>query len=121
MAEAVEIELDEPTVEVVDEPVVEAPEPKAVSAEEGIEALKAKLAEEQARREAAERREQEQAQRATRAQTDVQDSNIKLVTSALERLTEHGAVLESEYAEAAGAGDWGQAAKVQRTLATEAA
>lgn len=102
------------------------PEPEktaktVVTPEQGLEKLQKQLADEKAARVAAENRANEAAHGEAAARTDVQKTQLDLVTSAIERVTQASDALEAKYAEAASAGNWGAAAKVQREMAGNAA
>jgi hypothetical protein len=112
-----EAKTDEPKVEkTAEEPPAEPEDPLAK--------LKAQLAEEQAdkarekaAREAAERRANELQGTAVRAQTDKQESDIQLVTTAIEAAKQALAMAKAQYAEAAAAGDWEAAGNAQEAIA----
>lgn len=110
------------------EPEPEEVEKKAVTPEEGMALLQAKLDEEktaraqdQAARQDAERRAQASAARETNARTETQESNLALMTTAIETVKQTQGVLKSNYAAAAAAGDWDAAADAQADMATSAA
>jgi hypothetical protein len=95
--------------------------PTASDTEEGIKKLKKQLADEQAARVAAEQRAREAESGEVRAKTDVQATQLDLVKGAIATVTQSLDVLEGKYAEAASAGDWAAAAKVQREIGTNSA
>src|ERR1700679_448374 len=105
------------------EPVIEAPAAPAAASdtEEGIKKLKKQLADEQAARVAAEQRAREAESGEVKAKTDVQATQLDLVKGAIATVTQSLDVLEGKYAEAAAAGDWAAAAKVQREIGTNSA
>src|ERR1700677_146794 len=106
-----------------DAPVIEAPAAPAAATdtEEGIKKLKKQLADEQAARVAAEQRARDAESGEVKAKTDVQATQLDLVKGAIATVTQSLDVLEGKYAEAAAAGDWAAAAKVQREIGTNSA
>jgi hypothetical protein len=127
----IEIPLDDPpkpegdagTIEIKTE---EAPK-TVVEPDEGLEVLKAKLAESERRaaearaaQQAAEQRERERANEAARAKTEVQDTNVQLVTNAIETVKQSTEMLKAQYAEAMQAGDYGKVADIQVEMAKNA-
>ncbi len=124
--ETIEIPVDEPEIDAAEG----APAPKAaetppadkiIEPAEGIETLKAQLEAEKAATAEANRRAQEAANREAAAKGEVQDSNLSLVVNAIEMVKQSSDALESQYAEAASAGDWGAAGKIQRAMSENAA
>lgn len=128
----VEINLDpiatkaeEPEIQVVK--AEENPEPpkkklrNEVSPEDGIQELRAKLDQERQARVDAERRAQEAANREFQAKNEVQDTNLHLVTNAIDTVRRENDMLTSSYAEAMGSGDYDRASKIQRAMATNEA
>jgi hypothetical protein len=95
-------------------------EKTAVSPEEGLEKLKQQLADEKAGRLAAEQRANDASRAEVAARTEVQKTELDLVKSAIERLTESNDTLEAQYAEALAAGDFKAAAKVNRQMTDNA-
>lgn len=122
---------DEPEDDViVDTPVVEGETEiqKVIEPEEGIEALRARLAEADNARAAAEAATAEANRRANAAHTSAADahkdkteSDLALVTNAIESLGQSQGVLKANYAAAAAAGDWDAASEAQLSMATNAA
>lgn len=122
---------DEPEDEVIVEtPVVEGETEiqKVIEPEEGIEALRARLAESDAARATAEANAAEATRRANAAHTSAADahkekteSDLALVTNAIESLGQSQGVLKANYAAAAAAGDWDAASEAQLSMATNAA
>jgi len=88
---------------------------------EGIAKLQKQLDEEKAARIAAETRAHEASQGEVAARTDVQKTQLDLVTSAIERVTAANDTLESQYADAMTAQDFKAAAKVQRAMSDNSA
>jgi len=127
--EQIEIELEEvekkpeaAEIEVVkDEEKQEKPELKVLEPEEGLEKLKADLERERNGRLEAEKREREARQTAFKAQNEVQDTNLHLVTNAIETVKQTADVLKANYREAMSMGDFDRAAEVQQAMATNAA
>lgn len=127
------IEVDDPPAEDLNGVEVHAEDsgdktPKVIEPEEGLEILKGKLEAAEAGRVAAEGAQraaeadaQRQAERAVEAQTGVQESNVQLVTNALEMVKQTADVLEGQYAEAQQAQDFAAAAKIQTAMAKNAA
>ena len=116
--EAVEIEVlkDE------DEPeVVTKHAPKEIDPEEGLETLRAQLDREKTARIEAEKRERQAQQTAFKAQNEVQDSNLHLVTNAIETIRQTADVLKSNYRDAMSMGDYDRVAEVQQAMANNAA
>ena len=120
-----QIPADEPEiiVEAADEPKEAAKtEPKPViEAAEGIEALKSQLAAEKAAREADRAARQAAEQAFVRSQTEVQDTNVQLVTNAIAQMRQATDGLKAQYAEALAQGDYSGAADVQAEMSEVAA
>lgn len=111
-----------PPVEVETAPeLVPAPEKTALSTDDGIKKLQKQLDDEKAARIAAENRANEASHAEARARGEVQASQLDTIKGAIGQLTTASDALEAKYAEAAAAGDWGAAAKVQREMAGNAA
>jgi hypothetical protein len=113
--------VDAPEVK-VEKVAAETPaaEKTALSTDEGLEKLKKQLEDERTGRLAAEQRANDASRAEAAARGEVQTSQLDLVKGAIERLTESSDMLESQYADAAAAGDWKAAAKVQRQMADNA-
>lgn len=118
--------------DIVIDPEVEEKKPEAeakvVTPDEGIEALKKKLgASEAARAQAeaaareADRRAREASSVAVDARKEKLESDLAVVTNAIETGTANQTIYEENYATAAAAGDWAEAAKYQRLMAENAA
>jgi hypothetical protein len=126
--ESKELEVDLPEVEKTDgEPIVETAK-KADAVDEGIDDLKRQLEAEKAERLAAESRARQAAQtaneaseRAHRATTEARDSNLNLVTGAIEQLKATQDLLEERYEQAAAAGDHRAMAKITREFSDNGA
>lgn len=117
---------DPPAVEANGEEVLKveaepAKEPvKVLEPEQGLETLRAQLESERTARQAAETRANEQAQNAARAEGNVQDTNLQLVTNAIGTVTQQIDILEGQYAEALANQDFAGAAKIQREMSGNA-
>lgn len=98
-----------------------APEKTVLKPEEGIAKLQKQLDDEKAARIAAESRANESAHAEAAARTDVQKTQLDLVTSAIERVTQANDTLEGQYADAIAAQDFKAAAKVQRQMSDNSA
>lgn len=120
MADAVDVIL-EPDDEIVVPGAQD--DPPIVSADDGIDVLKSKLDTETAARVAAEearaaadRRTQEAVAAANAARTEKTESDLALVTNAIETLNTQQEMIEANMASAAASGDWAEHAKLQRSL-----
>lgn len=98
-----------------------APDKAEVSAELGIEALKLQIEQEKAARIEAERRAREAQQMAARSESEVQDSNLQLIVSAIETVRRDSAMARRAYAEALAASDYERAAEIQEAMADNVA
>ena len=111
-----------PVVEVESAPETpEAPEKTALSTDDGIKKLQKQLDDERALRIQAQNRANEAAHGEAAARTDVQKTQLDLVTSAIERVTQANDTLEAQYADAMTAQDFKVAAKVQRQMSDNSA
>jgi len=119
----IEVDLtDAPELAAPEDGAAAAPEPsKVVETDDGIEAIKARLAAVEAERDAANARAQTAAQAATQAATDVRQSEINQVSGAIEQVKQRAPVLEAQLAEALAAGDAAAIAKVQRLITRDEA
>ena len=110
--DAPEIEAKEPdpVVEIVDK-VVEKREV------DGIDQLKAQIEAEKRGRLEAEQRARDAAIQTHRAKLEVNDTNLRLIDSAIETLKSDADNLEAAYANAMANGDYVQGAKIQRAMA----
>ena len=128
-SEQIEIELDDAnktakTDEKDDIKVVKAEETPAkteIAGEEGVEALRRRLESERQLRIEAEKRAREYAHRETSARNEIQDSNLTLVTNAIETVKQNNSILKSNYREAMSVGDFDRAAEIQEALSSNAA
>ena len=89
--------------------------------EDGIAELKARLEEEKKLRFEAESRAQQAQQTATKAAAEVQDSNLQLITGAIDKLKRESDYLKSNFKEAMTSGDYDAAAQIQETMSLNAA
>lgn len=102
-------------------PAAEAAQKTDADVDEGIKKLKQQLADEQSARIAAEKRAQDAVSGEVAAKTEVQITQLDFVKGAIATATQAGDVLEAKYAEAAAAGDWAAAGKIQRDMSKNAA
>lgn len=120
-----EINLDEaankdsePNVEVSDEPVAAAEPERPIAAEEdpakALAELRAQLEQERRARIEAETR-------ARQASTEVEDSNLQLVTGAIETMQREQGILKGQLKEAMSVGDFDRAAELQEAMSNNAA
>lgn len=121
----IEIELSEGDGVTIDqEPIVveKAEEkPQEDPIDTGLEALKEQLERERQGRIEAERRANEAAQNAYQAMNEAQDSNLHLVTNAIETVNQTNSILKSNYRDAMAAGDYDTAAEIQAEMSSNAA
>jgi hypothetical protein len=121
----IEIQLDEPEKAPADPEikVVKAEETRSreVAPEEGMHALRQQLEKERATRIEMERRAREFAQSAMQAKNEAQDSNLHLVSNAIETVKQQNEVLKSNYSQAMSAGDYDRAAEIQQTMSNNSA
>ena len=89
--------------------------------EDGIAELKARLEQEKKLRLEAETRAHQATQTATKAAAEVQDSNLQLITGAIDKLKRESDYLKSHFKEAMASGDYDTAAQVQETMSLNAA
>lgn len=97
------------------------PDTKIIEPEEGLQRLKNELERERSERVAAEKRARDSDASAVRARNDVQDSNLSLVTNAIETVKQTQDVLKSRLSACYAAGDWDGAADVQSEMSTNSA
>ena len=120
---AVEPETPEIEVRVEDAAQQEPPkqEGKEITPEEGIQELKSRLEKEQVARAEAEKRAREMQMQAHKAQSDVQDSNMQLILSAMDSLNKHAHSLRQAYSQAMHAGAFDKAAEIQEQMGMNSA
>jgi len=113
-------ETKEPDIIVED---IKAEEPKEDKdpVDDGLEALKAQLERERQARLDAERRANEAAQNAYQAQNEAQDTNLHLVSNAIETVKQTNDILKANYRDAMAAGDYDVAAEIQTEMSANAA
>lgn len=92
-----------------------------VTPQEGIDDLKRQLDEERARRAEAERRAAEMAQQAHAARLDKEDTDIQLVSNAIDTLDRETDILKANYAHAMQTGDFRRAAEIQEEMSDNSA
>lgn len=119
----IELELDDKNddkaeIEVVTE---EKDEKSASPVDDGIKELKFKLEEERLARAEAERRAREAAEREAMAKNEVDQTNLQLVTSAIDTVKRNNEILKHNYREAMSVGDYDKAAEIQETMSSNAA
>lgn len=125
-ADDVVIELDE-VIKTDDDVIVIKEEdkpsdpPPADPVDSSLEELKAQLERERTARAEAERRANEASRTAFQAQTEVHDSNLHLVTNAIETISQSNAMLKANYREAMAAQDFDAAAEIQAEMSSNAA
>ena len=93
---------------------------EAIPPDEGIDALKAKLAAAERDRNLANTRAEEAERRAAASQNQTQDSNLLMVNNAIELVKQNQETLKANYAAFAAAGEWDKAADVQVQMAEAA-
>ncbi len=100
------------TVETEEQPDEAAEEVKIVKPEDGIADLQRQLEAERSRREAAERMARDAEERERSARIDKDESEIHLVTNAIQTLNRDKEILKANYAQALRAGEFERAASV---------
>jgi hypothetical protein len=99
----------------------DAVEEGEISPDVGIEALKIQLEQERAARVEAENRFRAANETANRASAEVQDSNLQLITSAIDTVNRTNFMLKRDYARAMAGGDYEQAAEIQSQMSLNSA
>ena len=127
-SEPLEIEITEEPVatdpEIVIEHVEKTPEPKAepiVTVDEGLTKLQEQLANERKARTEAERKANEAAQNAHKFRSEAQDSNLHLITNAIETVKQNNEILKANYRAARESGDIDSEADIQMEMSANAA
>ena len=127
--EQIEIEID-PAEKATKEPVKDevevvkaeeaAPveEKKAIPPEEGLEQFKKRFEMERQARIDAEKRAQQAALDAHQAKSEVHDTNLQLVSNAIDTINQQNEILKSHYSAAMSAGDYDRAAEIQNSMAS---
>jgi len=100
------------TVETEEQPDEAAEEVKIVKPEDGIADLQRQLEAERSRREAAERMARDAEERERSARIDKDESEIHLVTNAIQTLNRDKEILKANYAQALRAGEFERAASI---------
>jgi hypothetical protein len=132
MTDTIEDDID---VVIEDAPAAEVvkvegatPKPKVIEPEEGLETLKKQLADEKVARAAdqqarsdADKRAREAEHKVAAAENNVQDTNLSLVTNAIDTIKQSNDILKGRYRDAMAAGDFDAAADVQLDMSTNAA
>lgn len=127
--EQIEIEID-PTEKATKEPVKDevevvkaeesapAEEKKIIPPEEGLEQFKKRFEMERQARIDAEKRAQQAAMAAHQAKSEVHDTNLQLVSNAIDTINQQNEILKSHYSAAMSAGDYDRAAEIQNSMAS---
>src|SRR5208283_1060602 len=102
------------------------PEPKreekpVLQPEEGLEKLRQQLAEEKSARESAEAQLRESSEAEFRARAETQDSQLHLVSTAIEKVEQQNEILKGNYAQALADQDFKAAADIQMSMSENAA
>lgn len=108
---------DEPSVE----PESAESQEEEISSDIGIEALRHQLDMERQARAEAERRAREAESTATKASMEVQDSNLQLISSAIDSVNRANFMLKRDYAAAMAAGNYEHAADIQSQMSMNGA
>jgi hypothetical protein len=126
--EQIEINIDEPESKEADDIKVvkaedfpEKKQSKELEPEEGLENLRAQLEQERAARIKAEQMAQQHSETASKAQNEVQDSNLHLVNNAIETIKQNSEMLKASYREAMSVNDYDRSAEIQQAMSTNAA
>lgn len=94
---------------------------QVIDPDDGIADLKRQLDAERAARRAAEMRAHEATTEVIKARSDVDESNLHLVNSAIDALSRDNDVLKTGYQHAMTTGDFGRAAEIQQEMSSNAA
>ena len=92
-----------------------------IAPEDGLESLRQQLEKERATRIEMERRAREFAQTAYLAKNEAQDSNLHLVSNAIETVKQQTEILKSNYSAAMSSGDYDRAAEIQQAMSGNSA
>jgi hypothetical protein len=119
----VELDLDDNSTDKDDIEVVaaEKDEKSASPLEDGIQDLKLKLEQERLARADAERRARDAAEREASAKNEVDQTNLQLVTNAIDTVRRNNDILKMNYSEAMSIGDYNKAAEIQETMGSNSA
>ena len=115
--DAVEKAAKQPEVKVEEPEIVEEAPQQVISPEEGIETLKKRYEEERQARIDAEERARVASIQAREAQGQVGDTNLQLVTSAIDTLKRETDILKANLRAAMASGDYSAAADAQEAMA----
>jgi hypothetical protein len=102
-------------------PEAEAQAPEEISSDLGIEALRNQLEMERQARAEAERRARQAESHASKASMEVQDSNLQLISSAIDSVNRSNQMLKRDYAAAMSAGHYEHAAEIQSQMSINGA
>ena len=121
--EQIEIEIDlNPKEDKKEEiQIVEVAKSDEVAPEEGIESLKKQLEQERAARILAEKNANDARQNAHKAQNEVADTNLHLISNAIETVKSNTQNLKAAYSQAMASGDYDSAADIHMTMADNSA
>jgi hypothetical protein len=111
-----EVESADPIVEIAEEgaPLVEAKKEDDVQA--ALEKLQKKLKKEESLRKKAEKEAYEASLRANQASSDVENSNLTLVTTAIDTVKRDQEILKSNLRDSMSVGDYDKAAEIQEVM-----
>lgn len=112
---------NDPKVEVVAEPEAQAANIEPESANSGVAELKRRLLQAEEAQAKAERERNEAVQRAYQAKNETEDTNLRLIESAIGQVQANSSILEENYAAAVAQGDHRAAAKIAREMAANEA
>lgn len=123
----VEIELEDkksedkkPDIEIVEEAPKEAPKEPEIKLDDAIAELKSRLEEEQKARREAEQRAREFQNVATTARSEVEETNLHLINSAIDTLKRDASILKSNYTSALASNNYEKAAEIQEQMSLNA-
>lgn len=107
----------EPEVEISADSEAPAADKEILKPDAGLEKLRNQLETEKTAREAAERRAQDASKAEVEARTESQESQLHLVTNAIESLSQKNLSLRASYAEAMAVQDYDKVAEINDTIA----
>ena len=108
-------------VEATPEPAGEAAAEDEITPDVGIEALRHQLERERQARAEAERRARQAESHANKASMEVQDSNLQLISSAIDTVNRSNQMLKRDYAAAMSSGNYEHAAEIQSQMSINGA
>lgn len=117
-------EKSDPIIEVIgenDEPIQASDDDDSNDVEKQLKKLKKKLEKEQKARQEAEERALQAQQQLNSAYSEVEDTNLQLVDSAIETVKRDNDILKAHYANCMASGDYEKAAEIQETMASNSA